>query len=204
MSTKRLESPAPFSPKRIPDLEARLKHLEESLSRVNGYTSRLRDALEETEAKLTAAELEAEAAKTAAGEAAATAGTAGPQGPAGPAGEGDDMAGTRKRLFGPLALTTTLTTNVYQGAGGSALIYDVLTRIHIANKTAGAVTFSLWLGATGANAAGTELFVGKSIAANDHFDYDCNLRMGSTDFLVGGSNTTTALAITGEGEQHVV
>lgn len=112
------------------------------------------------------------------------------------------MAGTIKRTFGPLALTTTLTTNVYNQ--GSALIYDVIKHIHIANKTAGAVTFTLYLGATGANAAGTELFLGVSIPANDYFDWYGNMKMTSTDFLVGGAGTTTALTITGMGEQFVV
>ena len=112
------------------------------------------------------------------------------------------MAGTIKRTFGPLALTTTLTTNVYNQ--GSALIFDVLTHIHIANKTASAATFSLWLGATGANAAGTELFNGYSVAANSVYDWYGRLKMTSTDFLVGGSNTATALTIQAEGEQVVV
>lgn len=112
------------------------------------------------------------------------------------------MAGTIKRTFGPLALTTTLTTNVYNNA--SALIYDVIRHIHIANKTASAATFTLYLGATGANAAGTELFTAVSIAANSTYDYYCQLKMLSTDFLVGGAGTATALTITAEGEQGVV
>lgn len=112
------------------------------------------------------------------------------------------MAGTIKRTFGPLALTTTLTTNVYNQA--SALIYDIIRHIHITNKTASAATFSLWLGATGANAAGTELFVGVSVPANSSFDWYGALKLASTDFLVGGSNTATALTITAEGEQNVV
>lgn len=112
------------------------------------------------------------------------------------------MAGTVKRTFGPLALTTTLTTNVYNQS--SALIYDVIKHIHIANKTGSAATFSLWLGATGANAAGTELFTAVSVAANDYFDWYGNLKMVSTDFLVGGAGTTTALTIFAEGEQFVV
>lgn len=114
------------------------------------------------------------------------------------------MAGTIKRLFGPLALTTTLTTNIYQGAGASALLYDVVRHIHIANKTGAAATFTIYLGATGANAAGTELFLGVSIPANDYFDWYGTLRMISTDFLVGGSNTTTALTIVGMGDQNVI
>lgn len=114
------------------------------------------------------------------------------------------MAGTIKRTFGPLALTSTLTTNVYAGAGGSALIYDVLKHIHVANKTGSAATFTLYLGATGANAAGTELFVAQSVAANASFDYYCNLKMVSTDFLVGGASANTTLTIYAEGEQNVV
>ena len=115
------------------------------------------------------------------------------------------MAGTPKLLFGPLALTTTLTTNVYQGAGGSALIYDVLTHVEIVNKTAGIVTFSLWLGATGANAAGTEIIgQGYAVAANSSYHWYGRKKIVSTQFIVGGSNTTTALSIQGEGEQYVV
>ena len=113
------------------------------------------------------------------------------------------MAGTIKRLFGPLALTITYTTNVYQGAGGSALIYDVVRHIHVANKLL-ADTFRLYLGATGANAAGTELFFDYPVAAKQSYDYYAMMRMASTDFLVGGAATTLTLVIEGEGEQYVV
>ena len=112
------------------------------------------------------------------------------------------MAGTIKKLAGPIALTTTLTTNVYVPA--SALIYDIIRHIHIANKTASQATFSLWLGATGGNAAGTELFIGYAVPANSTYDYYCMLKVTSADFLVGGSNTATALSIVIEGESIVV
>jgi hypothetical protein len=112
------------------------------------------------------------------------------------------VAGTIKRTFGPLALTNTLTTNIYNNT--SALIYDVIRHIHIANKTAGAVTFSIWLGLTGANTAGTELWTGYSVAANSAFDYYCALKLLSTDFLVGGASAATSLTIYAEGEQVVV
>jgi hypothetical protein len=73
--------------------------------------------------------------------------------------------------------------------------------IRIVNKTASAATFSLWLGATGSNTAGTEVIgQGTSIAANSFMDWYGMLRFDSTDFLVGGSNTATALTIEGEGE----
>lgn len=115
------------------------------------------------------------------------------------------MAGTLKRTFGPLALSNTLTTNVYNQ--GSALIYDVIKHLQIVNKTSGAVTFSLWLGATGANAAGTEIAGGaRSVPANSTVDvfFSPGLKMTSTDFLVGGASAATSLTITGMGEQNVV
>ena len=112
------------------------------------------------------------------------------------------MAGTLKRTVGPVALSATLTTNIYNQS--SALIYDVIKHIHIVNKTAGPVTFSLWLGATGANAAGTELFTAVVIAANSYFDWYGALKMASTDFLVGGASAATSLTLTAEGEQFVV
>ncbi len=112
------------------------------------------------------------------------------------------MAGTPKRI-GPLALTNTLTTNVYNNT--SALIYDVITHIAIVNKTAGAVTFSLWLGATGANAAGTEVIgTAKSVPANDTYHWYGRLKMTSTDFLVGGASAATSLTFQAESEQYVV
>ena len=111
--------------------------------------------------------------------------------------------GLIKRTFGPVALTTTLTTNVYNQ--GSALIYDVLKMLLITNKTGSAATFSLWLGATGANTAGTELYSAVSVAANSTLALPyTGLRMGSADFLVGGAGTTLALVISGMGEQFVV
>lgn len=107
-----------------------------------------------------------------------------------------------KRTVGPVALSATLTTNVYNNT--SALIYDIIKHIHVVNKTSGPVSFSLWLGATGANAAGTELFNGHVVAANSEYDWYGNLKMLSTDFLVGGASAGTSLTITIEGEQYVV
>jgi hypothetical protein len=112
--------------------------------------------------------------------------------------------------FGPVALSNTLTTNILNpptltggvGAGdaGSNTVI-ILTHIRIVNKTAVAVTFSLWLGATGANAAGTEV-VGQatSVAANSYFDWYGRMPIRVADFLVGGASAATSLTIQGEGE----
>lgn len=107
-----------------------------------------------------------------------------------------------KRVYGPAYLSATTTTNVYNQS--SALIYDVIKHIHIFNTTAGAVTASLWLSTTGDNTGGKELFKALSIAANSPYDYYCNLKMVSTDFLVGGASAGTSLVIYLESEQYVV
>lgn len=111
---------------------------------------------------------------------------------------------------GPQAMSATLTTNIHQGgggnggSGGSALIRDIIRHIHVTNKTAGAVTFSLWIGATGGNAAGTEFINAQSVAANSSWDWYGALPMVSTDYLVGGASAGTSLAIELEYTQQVV
>lgn len=121
------------------------------------------------------------------------------------------MASNKIFRLGPVALTTTLTTNILNPAtatggvnGGASAQYIVLRHVRIVNKTASSATFSLWLGATGANAAGTEVIgQGYTVGANSAFDWYGVLRLDSADFLVGGSNTATALTIDGEGEVGV-
>ena len=118
------------------------------------------------------------------------------------------MASNRAFRFGPVAMSATLTTNILNPAtttggvnSGATATYILLRHIRIVNKTAGAVTFSLWLGATGANAAGTET-IGQalSVAANSAYDWYGLMRLDSTDFLVGGASAGTSLSIEGEGE----
>lgn len=110
--------------------------------------------------------------------------------------------------FGPVALTNTLTTNILNPPtttggtnAGSSSQYIVLKHIRIVNKTSSAVTFSLWLGATGANVAGTEV-IGQalSILANTAYDWYGQMRLDAADFLVGGASAATSLSIQGEGE----
>lgn len=120
------------------------------------------------------------------------------------------MASNKAWGFGPVALTTVLTTNILNpaitslaGPVGFAMTqpYLILRHIRIVNKTALAATVSLWKGATGANAAGTEVIAqGLSVPANSYVDWFGLLRMDAADFLVGGSGTTLSLTIQGEGE----
>lgn len=118
------------------------------------------------------------------------------------------MANNKIQRFGPVALTTTLTTNVLNpAAAGSGTgytptaTYIILRHIRIVNKTAQAATFSFWIGATGGNVAGTEAIgQAQSVAANSAYDWNGNLRLDAADFLVGGAGTVTALTFEAEGE----
>ena len=114
--------------------------------------------------------------------------------------------------LGPVALTTTLTTNIFNvptttgGTGlGTPSLYILIKHLRIVNKTVSAATASLWIGATAGNVAGTEVIVqGTSIAANSYLDaYFPNLRMDVADFMVGGAGTTLALTLQGEAEMGI-
>lgn len=136
------------------------------------------------------------------------------------------MASNKIIRFGPVALTTTTTTNIINPptltggtglAGTNSNTYVVIRHIRVVNKTNTAASFALWLGATGANTAGTETVAGGaatagalnagtgvSVAANSYFDWYGQLRMDPADFLVGGAGTATALTIEAEGEIGIV
>ena len=124
------------------------------------------------------------------------------------------MPQIKTEIFGPVALTTTLTTNIVApaAAGAGAVGYTatasylILRRIRIVNKTGGAATFTLYKGATGANAAGTEVIGNAlSVAANSAFDWYGLLRLeGTNGFLVGGASANTTLTFEAEGEAGLV
>lgn len=110
-------------------------------------------------------------------------------------------AQTIKRLAGP-AYIANAAANIYTQ---NALIYDIVKHIHVANKTGTAATFSLYVGATGGSAGGTELFWTFSVAANSTYDWYGNLKLvGAVDFLSGVASAASTLAITVEGESYVI
>ena len=120
------------------------------------------------------------------------------------------MAANKVVRFGPVALTTTLTTNILNpptltggvGVPGTTVnTYYILRHIRIINKTSAAATFSLWIGATGGNVAGTEFAgIATSVLANSSIDWFGYMPLDVADFLVGGSPTATALTFQAEGE----
>lgn len=120
------------------------------------------------------------------------------------------MAANKILNFEPVALTTTLTTNIFNttvttltGPVGWTMTnpYALIKHMRVTNKTAAGATVSLWKGATGANAAGTEFtWSGVTVPANSYIDWYGIARFDAVDFLVGGAGTATALTLVLEGE----
>lgn len=110
---------------------------------------------------------------------------------------------------GPVALANAA-ANILNGAVtslagpvGITLPQPVITmqKVTVVNKTGGAVTVSLYIGATGGSAAGTEyLFNAYSIPANSYVERYMKTRLASTDFLSGLASAATSLTIEIEGE----
>ncbi len=119
------------------------------------------------------------------------------------------MQNTAFRI-GPVALTTTYTTNIFNpgtttgGVNCTAAPFDklyvVLYKIRVVNKTTSACTWRLYVGATGANAAGTELYYDYSIPPNSIHEVPYRIRLSTADFLVGGAQTTLSLVFEADGE----
>lgn len=120
------------------------------------------------------------------------------------------MAANKVINIPPVALTNTLTTNILNcnvtavtGPVGFTMTqpYLIIRHVRVTNKTAGAVTFSLWKGATGSNTAGTEwIGTAQSVAANSSYDWYGAARLDAADFIVGGASAATSLTIEFEGE----
>lgn len=79
--------------------------------------------------------------------------------------------------------------------------YIILKHIRLVNKTAGAVSATLYKGATGGSTGGTEFaFAGVSIPANSYVDWYGQARFDSGDFLTGIATAATSIVFNAEGE----
>lgn len=127
------------------------------------------------------------------------------------------MASNKVVILGPVALTTTLTTNIFSPptlTGGTGVppvstnTYYIIRHIRVVNKTGSAATFTLYKDATAGNTAGKEIIgTALSVAANSAFDWYGLLRISSDEtdkFIVGGAGTATALTIQCEAEMGIV
>jgi hypothetical protein len=111
------------------------------------------------------------------------------------------MAGTVKRLAGPAYIANSA-TNIYNPA---ANVYGLIKLIHIANVTAGAITYTLYIGATGGSAGGTEIAKAVSVPANSNVDwYPADLKLVAADFLSGLASAATSLVVTITGSEFAV
>lgn len=119
------------------------------------------------------------------------------------------MAANKVIRFGPAALAASaaniINTAITSLSGPTGYTqtqpYVILRHIRIVNKTASAATCSLYIGATGGSAAGTE-FLGTalSIAANSAYDWYGMVRLDSADYLTGLASAGTTLTFEAEGE----
>lgn len=122
------------------------------------------------------------------------------------------MAANKTIRIGPKALSTTLTSDLVNpptltggtmpsGGTSNTKTYLIIRHVRISNKTSTAAAFSLWIGATGGNTAGTEFMgTGQLVPANGYVDWFGMIRLDTTDYLVGGAGTTDALTLEAEGE----
>lgn len=117
------------------------------------------------------------------------------------------MATNKKFRFGPIALTTTMTTNLLSPPGatggvnaGSSPMYIILRRLTIVNTNSATRRFSLWLGASTTNAVGKEIIgSGTPVVGNNPYQWAGELRLDYLEHLVGGADAS-GLTIEGEGE----
>jgi len=98
------------------------------------------------------------------------------------------LNGAVTSLAGPVGLTL-----------GQPILY--LRRIRIVNKTNAAITVSLFIGATGASATGTEFMGGTlTIPAFSYVDWVGFKALTSTQFLTGVCSAASAAVIEGDVE----
>lgn len=105
--------------------------------------------------------------------------------------------------IGPLALTNAAanilnpgTTTGGVNAGTPQNLFLQIKKITVVNKTAAQHTVSLYIGATGASAAGTEFeFNAFPIPGNSYVDRCTNTALDVADFLTGLADANASLTI---------
>jgi hypothetical protein len=101
------------------------------------------------------------------------------------------MPGTPKRM-GP-AFLAAAAANVLNPPANT---YAIITHIHVANQDVADRTFSMWVGATGASADGTELFESTVVKTKSYVDYYPRQRLDVADFLTGLASVASQVIIT--------
>jgi hypothetical protein len=104
------------------------------------------------------------------------------------------VAITAKRLYGPAAVSNAAATKYTV----PALTKTVLRHIHVSNTSAGAVTFTLSIGA---DAAGLRLYDAYSIAAGAVLDAFCYYVLDVAEIVQAFAGTNNILTLTMDGEE---
>lgn len=103
------------------------------------------------------------------------------------------MAKTPKRLAGPAAVTNAAATKYTV----PALTKTIIRHIHVSNTSAGAVNFTMSIGA---DAAGTRIFDAYTIAAGEVLDHFCYYVVDAAEIIqaLGSVNNQLTLTINGD------
>ncbi len=104
------------------------------------------------------------------------------------------MATTSKRLFGPAQLTNAAATK-YTVPGSTV---TVIRRMRVSNPTAGAVTFTLSIGA---DAAGTRLYDAVSIPAASYLDIWGPFSMAAAEIIQSFASANSSLVLEIDGTE---
>lgn len=105
------------------------------------------------------------------------------------------MATTPKRMAGPAQVSNAAATKYTVPASTLAVVRS----LHISNPSAGAVTFTLSIGA---DAASTRLYDAFSIAANTSLEIFVFWVLTATEIIQALSGTNNILTLTIDGEER--
>lgn len=102
---------------------------------------------------------------------------------------------------GPAYLAASA-TDIYTPPASTIITY--IGQIHLANKTSGSVSATVYRGLTGGSAGGTELIPTVTISANstEDFYFSPPIAMPSTRFLSGLASAGSSITITVLGYQN--
>ncbi|MGH7182117.1 MAG: hypothetical protein ACREJN_09085 [Nitrospiraceae bacterium] len=107
------------------------------------------------------------------------------------------MPRTPLRFAGPGQLTNAAVTKYTV----PAVTLSIMRHIHVTNPSGAAVTFTMSIGA---DAAGTRIFDGYSIAAGAILDHFCYYVLQPAEIVQALASVTTTLNLTIDGDQYTL
>ena len=117
------------------------------------------------------------------------------------------MAFTTRLLAAPAYMVVANGQNIFTPSWvATSTAFDTIKHIHLANEDSSSRTVSLFLGATGGYAAGTELLSAFVIGANNVYDWWGAIKLTNTNslYLSGYASVGSKVVIMVEGESGFV